>query len=200
MFFHKTGCARQSESKLSLRSLALFLYKTGCARQFDSKLSLRSLALFFNKRDGILRILHRYSSRRMSGRFVTAVFTCLCNSLSHNGLRNGLFGLAKEAFPRCRTGFSAWRRRLSGGAIRSFRGHGRGFPVLRNRFLRVVKTMERTFYPHFSVSRYLFLRICNVNRLISVNICMVSRHRVCCTGAFPPSWRVRSSAVQPELR
>ena len=107
---------------------------------------------------------------------------------------------AKEAFPRCRTGFTAWRWRLSGGAIRSFRGHGRGFPVLRNRFMRVVKTMERTFYPHFSVSRYLFLRICNVNRLISVNICMVSRHRVCCTGAFPPSWRVRSSAVQPELR
>lgn len=107
---------------------------------------------------------------------------------------------AKEAFPRCRTGFSAWRRRLSGGAIRSFRGHGRGFPVLQNRFRRVVKTMERTFYPQFSVSRYLFLRICNVNRLISVNICMVSRHRVCCTGAFPPSWRVGSSAVQPELR
>ena len=112
LFLYKTGCARQFDSKLSLRSLALFLYKTGCARQFDSKLSLRSLALFFNKRDGILRILHRYSSRRMSGRFVTAVFTCLCNSLSHNGLRNGLFGLAKEAFPHHERASSAVSKRL----------------------------------------------------------------------------------------
>ena len=112
MFFHKTGCARQSESKLSLRSLALFLNKTGCARQSESKLSLRSLALFFNKRDGILRILHRYSSRRMSGRFVTAVFTCLCNSLSHNGLRNGLSGLAKEAFPHHERASSAVSKSL----------------------------------------------------------------------------------------
>lgn len=107
---------------------------------------------------------------------------------------------AEEAFPRCRTGFSAWRRRLSGGAIRSFRGHGRGFPVLQNRFRRVVKATERTFYPHFSVFCSLFLRICNVNSLISVNTCMISRHGVCCAGAFPQSWRVRSSAVQPELR
>ena len=102
-----------------------------------------------------------------------------------SALPNGLFRMAAEAFRRRDTVFPRTRKRL---------------PVLRNRFLRVVKTMERTFYPHFSVSRYLFLRICNVNRLISVNICMVSRHRVCCTGAFPPSWRVRSSAVQPELR
>ena len=29
-------------------ALALLLYKAGCARQFDSKLSLRSLALFLN--------------------------------------------------------------------------------------------------------------------------------------------------------
>ena len=108
--------------------------------------------------------------------------------------------IAEEAFPRCRTGFSAWRRRLSGGAIRSFRGHGRGFPVLQNRFRRVVKATERTFYPHFSVFCSLFLRICNVNSLISVNTCMISRHGVCCAGAFPQSWRVRSSAVQPELR
>ena len=112
LFFHKTGCARQFDSKLSLRSLALFLYKTGCARQSESKLSLRSLALFFNKRDGILRILHRYSSRRMCGRFVTAVFTCLCNSLSHNGLRSGLFGLAKEAFPHHERASSAVSKRL----------------------------------------------------------------------------------------
>lgn len=102
-----------------------------------------------------------------------------------SALPNGLFRMAAEAFRRRDTVFPRTRKRL---------------PVLRNRFLRVVKTMERTFYPHFSVSRYLFLRICNVNRLISVNICMVPRHRVCCTGAFPPSWRVRSSAVQPELR
>lgn len=138
---------------------------------------------------------------RIFGRFCSPAVKCLllmCQVFCVSVLSRVRF--AKEAFPRCRTGFSAWRRRLSGGAIRSFRGHGRGFPVLRNRFLRVVKTMERTFYPHFSVSRYLFLRICNVNRLISVNICMISRHRVCCTGAFPPSWRVRSSAVQPELR
>ena len=112
LFLYKTGCARQSESKLSLRSLALFFHKTGCARQFDSKLSLRSLALFFNKRDGILRIIYKSSSRCMSGRFVTAVFTCLCNSLSHNGLRNGLFGLAKEAFPHHERASSAVSKRL----------------------------------------------------------------------------------------
>ena len=42
---YKIGGARQYESKLSLRSLALSLYKIGGARQSESKLSLRSLAL-----------------------------------------------------------------------------------------------------------------------------------------------------------
>ena len=111
-----------------------------------------------------------------------------------------LLRVGPEPCPVYRRGFSALPNGLFRMAAEAFRRRGRGFPVLQNRFRRVVKTMERTFYPHFSVSRYLFLRICNVNRLISVNICMISRHRVCCTGAFPPSWRVRSSAVQPELR
>jgi hypothetical protein len=70
--------ARQSESKLSLHSLALFFQKkqaalgnlkasfhctrwhcfsnkTGGARQSESKLSLHSLALFFMQKNGILR-------------------------------------------------------------------------------------------------------------------------------------------------
>ena len=41
----KPGGARQSENKLSLRSLALSLQKTGGARQSENKFSLRSLAL-----------------------------------------------------------------------------------------------------------------------------------------------------------
>ena len=122
LFLYKTGCARQSESKLSLRSLALFLYKTGCARQSESKLSLRSLALFFNKRDGILRILHRYSSRCMSGRFVTAVFTCLWHSV----LRNG----AETARDLCLTSLSIVLCGMCGGT--AFRRAGDSGHMLRS--------------------------------------------------------------------
>ena len=54
---HKIGCVQQSESKLSLRSLALSLHKIGCVQQSESQLSLRSLALSLHNKTNQTRLL-----------------------------------------------------------------------------------------------------------------------------------------------
>lgn len=107
----------------------LFLYKTGCTRQFESKISLRSLVLFFDKRKRRKRFRITLKSvshsliRSSVSRFYCyrkPVLRQTCHRKGSPTAPKRLFRTVKMPFPYCETGFPAGRKSLSCNVEKAF--------------------------------------------------------------------------------